>query len=168
MRRAIVFILASLITTVASAQIVATRGPVPQLLIPAAGALQGQNGTFFRSDITLINYRGADQRVRLQWLPENVTGVGLAGGDDQVQVDEDEDPAGRRCRSGLAKGGCDVAVVGEQLHSALGEQEQAAFMLRRRATHHMPVSRPFVHRRKAAARRSHIGGLALIQARRCH
>jgi len=59
-------------------QNVVTRGPVPQLLIPAAGAQQGAGNTFFRSDITLINYRGVDQRVRLQWLPQDTTGVGMA------------------------------------------------------------------------------------------
>ena len=41
---------------------------------PAAGAQPGNGGTFFRSDITIINYRGADQRIRLQWLPQDVSG----------------------------------------------------------------------------------------------
>jgi hypothetical protein len=70
-------VLISFITVAASAQNVVARGPVPQLLIPAAGAQPGGGGTFFRSDITIINYRGADQRVRLQWLPQDTTGVGL-------------------------------------------------------------------------------------------
>src|SRR5258706_8892815 len=78
MRRNIITLIVILIATAAHGQIVATRGPVPQLLIPAAGAQQGVGNTFFRSDITLINYKGGDQRVRLQWLPQDVTGVGIA------------------------------------------------------------------------------------------
>src|SRR5437899_2636418 len=78
MRRNSILIAAILVAVAANGQIVTTRGPVPQLLIPAAGAQQGAGNTFFRSDITLINYRGADQRVRLQWLPQDTTGVGVA------------------------------------------------------------------------------------------
>ena len=78
MRRAIITIVVILTAAVASAQVVATRSAVPQLLIPAAGAQQGAGNTFFRSDITLINYKGGDQRVRLQWLPQDVTGAGIA------------------------------------------------------------------------------------------
>jgi hypothetical protein len=78
MRRALPILTILLAAAVASGQNVVTRGPVPQLLIPAAGAQQGGGGTFFRSDITLINYRSADQRVRLQWLPQDTTGVGMA------------------------------------------------------------------------------------------
>lgn len=86
MRRTIVTLVATLIAIAASAQNMTTRGPVAQLLIPAAGAQQGGNGTFFRSDISLINYRGTDQRVRLQWLPQDVTGVGLAPTDITINA----------------------------------------------------------------------------------
>ena len=78
MRNAIVATLALLIATAASGQLVATRPSSQQFLIPAAGAQPGNGGTFFRSDITIINYRDADQRVRLQWLPQNVSGAGGA------------------------------------------------------------------------------------------
>ncbi|HXA16667.1 MAG TPA: hypothetical protein VN380_06730 [Thermoanaerobaculia bacterium] len=78
MRRALPILILIIAAAAAHGQNVVTRGPVPQLLIPAAGAQQGGGNTFFRSDITLINYRGADQRVRLQWLPEDTTGVGMA------------------------------------------------------------------------------------------
>jgi hypothetical protein len=74
----ITLIIVALIAGAANGQNVTTRGPVPQLLIPAAGAQQGGGNTFFRSDITLINYRGVDQRVRLQWLPQDTTGIGVA------------------------------------------------------------------------------------------
>jgi hypothetical protein len=40
----------------------------PALLIAAAGSVPGANGTFFRSDISIVNYRGQDQLVSLQWL----------------------------------------------------------------------------------------------------
>jgi hypothetical protein len=86
MRRNSIFIILILIAAAAHGQIVTTRGPVPQLLIPAAGAQQGAGNTFFRSDITLINYRGADQRVRLQWLPQDTTGVGLAPTDIMISA----------------------------------------------------------------------------------
>jgi hypothetical protein len=45
----------------------------PQLLIPAAGSTPGANGTFFKSDITLGNFRPQSQTVRLQWLPQGVS-----------------------------------------------------------------------------------------------
>ncbi|MGH9418787.1 MAG: hypothetical protein ACRD3J_02340 [Thermoanaerobaculia bacterium] len=86
MRRAITIVFVSLITIAAGAQNVVTRGPVAQLLIPAAGFQQGQNGTVFRSDITLLNYRSADQRVRLQWLPQNTSGVGLTPTDITINA----------------------------------------------------------------------------------
>jgi len=74
MRNAIVTTIVLLITAAASGQLVATRPSSGQFLIPAAGAQPGNGGTFFRSDITIINYRGSDQRIRLQWLPQDVSG----------------------------------------------------------------------------------------------
>ncbi len=56
--------------TAASAEVVQPVGAAPQVLIPAAGSIAGQNGTFFRSDITIVNLRNADQTVFLQWLPQ--------------------------------------------------------------------------------------------------
>jgi hypothetical protein len=50
--------------------LVATRGGGSQLVIPAAGSLAGANGTYFRSEINLINYTNRTQRVQLQWLPQ--------------------------------------------------------------------------------------------------
>lgn len=42
----------------------------PVLLIPAAGSLQGGNGTFFRSDIQISNLRDDEpQIVELIWIP---------------------------------------------------------------------------------------------------
>jgi hypothetical protein len=76
MRNAIVTIAAILIAAAASGQLVATRPSSQQFLIPAAGAQPGNGGTFFRSDITIVNYRAADQRIRLQWLPQDVSAGG--------------------------------------------------------------------------------------------
>ena len=45
----------------------------PQLLIPAAGSVAGANGTFFRSDITLVNLSSHDQNIKLQWLPQGTS-----------------------------------------------------------------------------------------------
>lgn len=78
MRRGIITIVIILTAAAASAQIVATRSSAPQQLIPAAGSVQGIGGTFFRSDTTIVNYRSADQRVRLQWLPQGSSGAGVA------------------------------------------------------------------------------------------
>jgi len=50
--------------------VVTTRGGAPQLLIPAAGHVQGANGTLFRSEINVINYTSRTQRVQLRWLPQ--------------------------------------------------------------------------------------------------
>lgn len=66
-KRLLVFAAALFVTAAASAQL---RGPTNQMLIPAAGNVPGANGTYFRSDVTLTNFRDTDQRVQLQWLPQ--------------------------------------------------------------------------------------------------
>lgn len=64
--------------TAAQAQLVTQRAGTSQLLIAAAGAVTGANGTFFRSDITVINYRtDSGQLVRFNWLPQGVSGSSL-------------------------------------------------------------------------------------------
>ena len=44
------------------------------VLIPAAGHVQGANGTFFKSDIAIHNLRPVTQVVRVEWLPQTGTG----------------------------------------------------------------------------------------------
>lgn len=73
-----IFPLLLLLANIQSNNLVVPLGGAPQLLIPAAGSVQGANGTFFRSDINLINYATHDQRVQLRWLPQGVTGNGIA------------------------------------------------------------------------------------------
>lgn len=48
---------------------VALRHAVPQILLAGAGSVQGANGTFFHSDITVLNYRGVSQNVAFTWIP---------------------------------------------------------------------------------------------------
>jgi hypothetical protein len=43
--------------------------PAPQVLFAGSGSVQGANGTFFHSDITVLNYRTVAQRVAFTWLP---------------------------------------------------------------------------------------------------
>jgi len=50
--------------------VVLPLGAASQLLIPVAGSTPGANGTFFRSDIAIINFAGRDQMVKLQWVPQ--------------------------------------------------------------------------------------------------
>jgi hypothetical protein len=57
---------------------VTPNGGATQLLIPAAGAIAGANGVFFRSDITLFNYADHAQRIRLYWLPSGSSGTAIA------------------------------------------------------------------------------------------
>lgn len=54
--------------------LVAPRSSTSKLLIPAAGSVQGGNGTFFKTDLTLMNFRDADQKVAVRWIPRGVSG----------------------------------------------------------------------------------------------
>lgn len=63
-----------LAATTASASVVQPLGAAPSVLIPAAGSAAGANGTFFRTDVTIINFQSHDQGVQLQWLPSSGTG----------------------------------------------------------------------------------------------
>ncbi len=51
----------------------ALRRPSPQILLAGSGSVAGANGTFFHSDISVLNYRTADQQIAFQWLPEGAT-----------------------------------------------------------------------------------------------
>lgn len=52
------------------ADLVVPQTSAPRILIPVAGDTPGANGTYFRSDITLVNVREAEQRVMLIWYPQ--------------------------------------------------------------------------------------------------
>jgi len=59
-----------LAATSLSAGVMQPVGATFQALVPAAGSTPGVNGTFFRSDISIINLSTHDQTVVLQWIPE--------------------------------------------------------------------------------------------------
>jgi len=44
-------------------------------LIPVAGNVQGANGTYFQSDVTLANWKTSSQDVLLAWLPQGLDGT---------------------------------------------------------------------------------------------
>lgn len=50
------------------ANIVAVDWENYAFLIPAAGSVQGGNGTFFKSDLSIANHRGVDQRISVLWF----------------------------------------------------------------------------------------------------
>lgn len=54
------------------------EGAAPRVIIPVAGNAAGANGTFFRSDISVINLRDATQRVLIFWLPQGSSGTTIA------------------------------------------------------------------------------------------
>ena len=54
-----------------SNSIVVQLTAVSQFLIPAAGSTPGVNGTFFHSDISIVNFASHDQIVKIQWLPQS-------------------------------------------------------------------------------------------------
>lgn len=62
-----------LIASTASASVVVPTSSANQVLIPAAGSTPGANGTFFRSDITIVNLATHDQDISLRWLPQGTS-----------------------------------------------------------------------------------------------
>jgi len=54
-------------------------GASNSVLIPAAGSTAGVNGTFYRSDITIVNLADHAQTVQFTWLPEP-GGIGASDG----------------------------------------------------------------------------------------
>lgn len=72
------FLLTSLLfANVARADLIVPQTSAARILIPAAGNAPGANGTYFRSDIQLLNLRNATQRVQLFWLPQGSSGTGI-------------------------------------------------------------------------------------------
>jgi hypothetical protein len=79
MRKTTAFLFTMAMAINARGQLATQRSGTPQLLIAAAGAVQGGNGQFFRSDIIIINYRtDADQRVRFSWIPQGSSGLSVS------------------------------------------------------------------------------------------
>jgi hypothetical protein len=55
-------------------ELIVPQSAAPQVVIPVAGNTAGANGTYFRTDINVINLRNANQRVAIYWLPQGVSG----------------------------------------------------------------------------------------------
>ena len=64
-----------LVATASFAGVVQPLGAASQVLIPAAGSTPGANGTFFKSDISIINLATRDQTISLQWLSQAGTTI---------------------------------------------------------------------------------------------
>lgn len=67
-----------LLCSTAGADLIVPQTSAARILVPAAGSAAGQNGTFFRSDIHVVNVRGLSQRVLMYWLPQGRTGTPIA------------------------------------------------------------------------------------------
>jgi len=61
------------IASTVSASVVVPTTSASQVLIPAAGSTPGANGTFFKSDITIVNLSTHDQDISLRWLPQGAS-----------------------------------------------------------------------------------------------
>ncbi len=53
------------------------RAFASHIIIPAAGDVQGANGTHFRTDVHLINLKNVDQVVAVYWLPQGRVGTSI-------------------------------------------------------------------------------------------
>jgi hypothetical protein len=55
-------------------ELVIPRAAAPRVIVPVAGNAQGANGTYYRSDISIINLRNASQRIQIYWFPLGTQG----------------------------------------------------------------------------------------------
>jgi hypothetical protein len=49
-------------------QVVGLDSVSASFLFPSAGSVQGNGGTYFRSDVTIANYRSSSQKIAIYWL----------------------------------------------------------------------------------------------------
>lgn len=75
MRTALIAVLAFFLASSAAADLIVPQTSASRLLIPIAGETAGANGTHFRTDISLTNFRDGEQRVALRWLPADRSGA---------------------------------------------------------------------------------------------
>jgi hypothetical protein len=68
-----------LLTASLSAQttndLIIPRAAAARVIVPVAGNAAGANGTFYRSDISIINLRNVPQQIHLYWLPLGTSGT---------------------------------------------------------------------------------------------
>jgi hypothetical protein len=55
--------------------LVVPRAAAARVIVPVAGNAAGANGTYYRSDISVINLRNTAQQIYLFWLPAGVQGT---------------------------------------------------------------------------------------------
>lgn len=80
MRSSLLLALSLLVASTAAADLIVPQTSSARILIPVAGDAPGQNGTHFRTDMTIVNLRDTAQRVMLLWYPQ-----GREEGDGIVQ-----------------------------------------------------------------------------------
>jgi len=78
MRTTTLLLTSLLLCSTASADLIVPQTYAARILVPAAGSAAGQNGTFFRSDISVVNVRGLSQRILMYWLPQGSSGTPIA------------------------------------------------------------------------------------------
>ncbi|MDQ3282012.1 MAG: hypothetical protein M3Q69_11435 [Acidobacteriota bacterium] len=71
---ALSLVLSLFLSATATADLIVPQTASPRILIPVAGDAAGANGTYFRSDISIVNFRATDQRVLLRWYPQGRSG----------------------------------------------------------------------------------------------
>lgn len=75
MRKLSILLLSLFTALTAAADLIVPQTAAPRILIPIAGDAPGANGTHFRSDIQILNFRTEDQRVALRWYAQAGSGV---------------------------------------------------------------------------------------------
>jgi hypothetical protein len=78
MRISAILLASLLISHSLGADLIVPQTAAPRILVPAAGNAAGANGTYFRSDIQVVNLRNAEQRVQMFWLPQGSSGAAIA------------------------------------------------------------------------------------------
>jgi hypothetical protein len=103
------------------ASVIAVDWETSAFLIPAAGSVQGNNGTFFKSDVTIANRRAAEQIISVLWFARGANN-GSASAQSFVipantTIIERDFVANRLGKSGLGA----ILVVGRTSGGAIDE-----------------------------------------------
>lgn len=64
--------------------VLSSSRPSFSFVIPAVASIQGANGAYFRSNVTLVNHKTTNQVVGIEWLPRGEAGSGVLLGDVTV------------------------------------------------------------------------------------
>jgi hypothetical protein len=77
MRPTLVLTLSLVLAATAAADLIVPQSAAPRILIPVAGDAPGANGTHFRTDMTIVNFRNVPQRVNLRWFRQGGSNDGI-------------------------------------------------------------------------------------------